>query len=113
MDVDEISRRLRHEWDYDDGFLTPLRWGEFDPVRAKRFLSLLREIDPTDPATFDRRIIAPMFLMPYYMLSHIQNSESLGVDTRGSRAVLHQALDLMMRIVAGGEGAPGGDRLGR
>ncbi|WP_446218357.1 hypothetical protein [Micromonospora sp. IBHARD004] len=41
MDVDGIGRRLRHEWDAADGFLTPLRWGEFDPARAERFLSLI------------------------------------------------------------------------
>ncbi|WP_319463808.1 hypothetical protein [Micromonospora sp. RTP1Z1] len=113
MDVDEIGRRLRHEWDAEDGFLTPLRWGECGPARAERFLSLLRSIDPADPAVFDRRIVGPMFLMPYYMLSHLQNSESLGVDTRAGRAVLYEALDLIGRIVAGGEGQSGGDRVDR
>ncbi|MEW2326805.1 hypothetical protein AB0880_03215 [Micromonospora chersina] len=101
MDIDDISRQLKFEWSPDGGFLHDLRSGGFDPAKADRFLRVLGSIDPVDPAVMDRRIIGPIFLMPYYMLSHIQNSESLGVDTRRQRNVMYRAVELIGAIVGG------------
>ncbi|MBQ1038032.1 hypothetical protein [Micromonospora sp. C81] len=101
MDIEETSRQLKFEWSPDGGFLHDLRSGGFDQAKADRFLKVLASLDPTDPAVMDRRIIGPIFLIPYYMLSHIQNSESLGVDTRKQRNVMYRAVELITAVIGG------------
>ncbi|MEV6306750.1 hypothetical protein AB0M02_45645 [Actinoplanes sp. NPDC051861] len=100
MDLDEVAERLAFEWS-PDGFLAGLRSGRFEPDEADRFLSVLESVDPADPRRFEPRIVGRLWAIPFYMLSHIQNSESLGLDTRERRRVLWRANEILAVVFTG------------
>ncbi len=101
MNVDDVAERLQFEWSAEDGFLRGLRYGRFDPAEAERFLAVLESIDQTDPTRFDARIVGRIWLIPYYMLSHVHNSESLGLDIAERQQVMFHANDILAGIFGG------------
>lgn len=101
MNAEEVAERLRFEWSGEGGFLYGLRRGHFDSSEAARFLSVLDSIDITDASRFDPSIAGRLWVIPYYMLSHIHNSESLGLDTSEARRVLYRANDILAGVFGG------------
>lgn len=109
MDVEDVSRRLKFEWASDGGFLYGIRSGHFEQAEADRFLAIFDDIDESDPKRFDPRIAGVIWVIPYYMLSHIHNSESLGFDVSRSRKVMRDVADRIAAIFGRRESASGDD----
>ena len=99
METEEILDRLRFEWSGADGFLYGMRFGRFDPEHADRFLATLNAIDPNDPRSRQTEILGSIWFIPYYMLSHITNSERLGVDASESRQVMYRTIEIIGEII--------------
>ncbi|AEV87313.1 hypothetical protein ACWT_6298 [Actinoplanes sp. SE50] len=103
MNADDIADKLQFEWSADGGFLYGLRYGHFDPLAAERFLSVLNSVDPEDPARFEPRVVGRLWLIPYYMLSHLHNSERQGLDISEQQRVMFRANDVLA-VIFGGRG---------
>ncbi|MCT2281631.1 hypothetical protein M3G91_28935 [Micromonospora chalcea] len=101
MNIEDISERLRFEWTAEGGFLYGLRFGEFDEESAERFLELLRVASSGGSDRFDPRVVGRVWMIPYYMLSHITNSRKLGMDVSDKERVLRQANDILAVFFGG------------
>jgi hypothetical protein len=112
MNIAEMADRLQFEWSAPNGFLYGLSYGRFDPAEAERFSNVLQSIDKTDPRRFDPQIIGRVWSIPYYMLSHIHNSERLGLDVRDRRRVMLRANDILAEIFTGRSSASSSDSNG-
>lgn len=101
---EEIIANLEAEWDEPDGFFWRLRQGDFDPVGASRYESVLkshaREIRGLK--LLDRRVVELLWFGPIFMMWQRERVSERGGSASSVELAANRIADILLADVLGG-----------
>jgi len=99
MNTNHILCVLEQEWDFDDGFLGRLRYGEFEVASLHRLLAVLETFSLNDSEDINRRLVSLLWYMPLFMEWQKERVQEEGGDRLALQNAINQVQTHVERLL--------------